>query len=82
MSRVDCGVTQDTLKKAGKFAYKFAEGWDTSTLRGAYAGRNPELKGNYDLYFQSFSRKVFVQLLQEEYGLDKTWVVFKAKPKR
>jgi hypothetical protein len=75
-------LTVKSLKKAGKFAYKFAEGWDTATFRGAYAGKNPELKGNYDLYFQSFKRKVSVQLLQEEYGLDKTWVVFKAKPKR
>ena len=44
------------LKKAGKFAYKFPEGWDTATFRGAYKGRDQSLKGSYDLYFQSFKR--------------------------
>ena len=28
-----------SLKKAEKFAYKFAEGCDTATSRGAYAGK-------------------------------------------
>ena len=40
------------------------------------------LNGNYDLYFQAFKRKVSVQLLVDDYGLYKTWVVFKPKPKK
>ena len=68
-------------KKAGKFTYKFPEGWDTATFRGAYKGRDQSLKGSYDLYFQSFKRKVSVQLLAEDYGLAQCWVVFKAQPR-
>ena len=67
------------LKKTGKFAYKFAEGWDTATFRGPYKGRDANLKGGFDLYFQAFKRKVTVKLLQSEYGVEKTWIAFKTK---
>jgi hypothetical protein len=72
------------FKKTGEFAYKFPKGWNTATFRGAYKGRDQSLKGSYDLYFQmfqSFKRKVSVQLLAEEYGLGKCWVMFKAQPR-
>ena len=67
------------LKKAGKFAYKFPEGWEVGTFRGQYKGKEKTLKGNFELYFSSFKPKVAVKLVAEEYGSDKIWVVFKAK---
>jgi hypothetical protein len=67
------------LKKAGKFAYKFPEGWEVGTFRDSYKGKDPNFKGQYDIYFAAFRRKGTVTLRPIDYGLGKTWVCFKPR---
>ena len=77
-SALECPIMQaKELKKAGKFAFKFPEGWETATFRGSYRGKNSEFVGGFDFYLQGCKRKISMKLEQTEYGLSKSWVVFK-----
>ena len=70
-------IDHKELKKAGKFAFKFPEGWETATFRGPYKGRDVAFKGSFDFYFQAFKRKISMHLDADQYGVSKSWVVYK-----
>ena len=51
-------MATSTLKKAGKFAFKFPDGWETGTFRSIYKATgkpiDAERLGKVCLYFKSF----------------------------
>lgn len=67
-------MTPAALKKAGKFAYKFPEGWELGTFSKFYKGKDPKYRGHVSLYFRAFKRHIYVELLPHEYGYDQMWV--------
>jgi hypothetical protein len=79
-------MAASTLKKAGRFAFKFPEGWETGTFKSVYkaSGKaiDAERLGKTCLYFKAFKRYMYVELKESEYGCNNMWCTFKPQPKK
>ena len=75
-----------TLQKAGKFAFKFPEGWETGTFKSVYKATgkaiDTERLGKTCLYFKAFKRYMYVDLKLSEYGCNNMWCTFKPQAKK
>ena len=79
-------MATSTLKKAGKFAFKFPDGWETGTFRSIYKATgkpiDAERLGKVCLYFKSFKQCLYVHLDASEYGCNNMWCTFKPQHKK
>ena len=66
-----------SLKRITKFAYKLPEGWETCTFKGFYTGKKAEHQGTCVMHFQVFRQSMYLDLKNNPYGLQESWVALK-----